>query len=118
MPAPHRAPGLRRRHVCAVAGAPPNLLCVPPRKRLRAPPLRPDTAVVGFHVQHGVVLPQGGRGITGLSGLDSLVPGARGEGETKEELATKRSLGTLGDKVLRGKKVFLRNNLNIVLEDG
>uniref|UniRef100_A0A453G6Q2 Phosphoglycerate kinase n=1 Tax=Aegilops tauschii subsp. strangulata TaxID=200361 RepID=A0A453G6Q2_AEGTS len=32
-------------------------------------------------------------------------------------MATKRSVGTLGDKDLRGKKVFLRADLNILLDD-
>ncbi|VAH27364.1 unnamed protein product [Triticum turgidum subsp. durum] len=41
-----------------------------------------------------------------------------GEGETKEEMATKRCAGTLGDKGLRGEKVFLSADLNVLLDDG
>lgn len=32
-------------------------------------------------------------------------------------MATKRSVGTLGDKDLRGKKVFLHADLNVLLDD-
>ena len=32
-------------------------------------------------------------------------------------MATKRSVGTLGNKDLRGKRVFLRADLNILLDD-
>ncbi|VAI34137.1 unnamed protein product [Triticum turgidum subsp. durum] len=41
-----------------------------------------------------------------------------GEGETEEEMATKRCAGTLGDKGLRGEKVFLSADLNVLLDDG
>ncbi|XP_048539991.1 phosphoglycerate kinase, chloroplastic-like [Triticum urartu] len=49
--------------------------------------------------------------------LSAFLRAAPGEGETEGEMATKRSVGTLGDKDLRGKKVFLRADLNILLDD-
>ncbi|VAI80185.1 unnamed protein product [Triticum turgidum subsp. durum] len=40
------------------------------------------------------------------------------DGPGREEMPTKRSVGTLGDKDLSGKKVLLRADLNVPLDDG
>ncbi|KAE8790027.1 Phosphoglycerate kinase, cytosolic [Hordeum vulgare] len=40
-----------------------------------------------------------------------------GKGETEEEMATKRSVATLGDKDLRGKKMFRHAYPNVLQDD-